>query len=150
MKKYFIRAAKYFIYLSITWLLILSIMLATGYASFDAGNISEIFQTNNFGILLLIVFGFSAIYPKIGYVYKQVPKINDKKKLEDELYRIGIIKVKEEGNKTYYRYESFSRRLLVKFDDTIVIEFGDNYAIIDSNRVMASRIWTKIEYVTLN
>ena len=150
MKKYFIRAAKYFIYLTAMWALVLSIMFATGYVNVDVSSLSELMKSTNVYVLIVVVLAFSGLYPKYGYINKQVPRINNKQKLEEELYRIGIIKVKEEGNKTYYRYKSTSRRLLVRFEDMIIIEYRDDCAIIDSNRVMASRIWPKIEYVTLN
>ena len=83
MKKYFIRAAKYFIYLTAMWALVLSIMFATGYVNVDVSSLSELMKSTNVYVLIVVVLAFSGLYPKYGYINKQVPRINNKQKLEE-------------------------------------------------------------------
>lgn len=147
MKKYFKRALRYFLYLSIIWLILVSIMIATGHSTFSSASITDILMTRNFLVLIVVVVLFSALYPKMGYINKLTPKIVNRALLEEEFARIGIILCKEEGNIVYYQYESKAKRFMVKFDDTFTIQYNENSAIIDGNRVMIARIWSKIEYV---
>lgn len=150
MNNYIKRAVRYFLYLIIMLTIIIGVLVLTGYSSLylNTETLSELDLTK-FYMLLAAILILSAIYPKLGYVNKTFPNVN-KDKLNDEFNRIGIVKIKEIGNITYYRYGSVGRRLMVRFDDTFTIQFNDNNIVADGTRVMVVRINPQIEYSTEN
>lgn len=148
MNVYVKRAFKYFLYLMVIFALIIIIMMVTGTAENQFTSMRELFLSERFVILFGVMIVFSGLYPKFGYVNRRISKINNRERMESDFKQMGIVKIKEVGNVVYYRYESFSKRLITKFDDTFTIEFGNNYSILDGTKVMISRAWSPIEFAT--
>ncbi len=150
MGKYFSRALRYFLYLVIIWAVVLTLLLVTGYASVGVSDLNELFASNNFLILVAVVLVFSALYPKLGYVYKTIPTISNRTEMEEMFEKIGLYKFSEQNGLVTYRYKSTFRRVIMRFDDEIVIQFGNDFAIIDCNKSMLARVWRIIENVSTN
>lgn len=145
MKKYLLRSLRYFTYMLVLWCLIFVVMFATKTTTFSLDTLIQLFSTVNGIVLIVLVVFISLVYPKFGYVIKTIPKISRRKELIDQLKQSGMVLYSEKGNIYTFQYGSFFRRLLIRFDDRVVIIFENDQTIIEGNKVPVSRILFRIE-----
>lgn len=120
--KYFIRAVKYFVYLSVLLVLFIYILKVAGLIS---GSIDDMFinGTKSIPMMALIVAVFAAIYPQLGFSSRNVPIRGPfseiEPKITDFMHRRGYILTKKDGENLVYRKSSGFDRIIKMWEDKI-------------------------------
>ena len=82
--KYFVRAVKYFIYFSLLTTVIVTALVLIGAVE---GNIDSIFNGGTEALWKIAVFFalVSAVYPKLGFIIRDIPVSKDLNEIRDEV-----------------------------------------------------------------
>ncbi len=75
MKQYVVRVVKYFVYLVVIYITILSIAEMTGYLGAQEGSVAEILQSERGLVALAAMAALSFLYPRFGYLMLQLVSI---------------------------------------------------------------------------
>lgn len=150
MKKYLLRSLRYFTYMIVLWCLIFVVMFATKTTAFSFETLVQLFTSLNGILLITLVVVVSLAYPKFGYTIKTIPRITRKKELIDQLKQSGMVLHSEKANVYVFQYASFFRRLMIRFDDRVVIVFENDHTLIEGNKVPVSRVLFRIESLIEN
>ena len=127
--RYFLRAVKYFIQMSIILALVIGILMLTGMVDKD---IDKAFSQGwtSVGWIALMLAGFSALYPMLGYRKRTMDASkagpDPLEKVQKALEEKGYLPEKQEGNKATFRSASTYMRITRLGEDriTAVIEGG--------------------------
>lgn len=86
MKRYIIRALKYFVYLSVILFAIITVLVAFGLVE---KNIDSMFVNGKDSLwqIALIIAAFSAVYPRIGYSRRELTVPGEPSGVEAEIVR---------------------------------------------------------------
>lgn len=122
--KYFIRAVKYFIYFSLLTTVIVTALVLIGAVE---GNIDSIFNGGTDALWKIAVFFalVSALYPKLGFITRDVPVDMDLSEIRDEV--IGFFRDRrydlesETSNQLTFRIRGTGSRLSKMFEDRIIL-----------------------------
>ncbi|MBR4995670.1 MAG: hypothetical protein IKY82_06380 [Alistipes sp.] len=124
--KYFVRALKYFIafcvlYLAVVWL---SIMTTKGMDVSMWDYVEATFQTSRGKMLGLAVVVLSAIYPRMGFVTRRVEldMVDERDYLLGRFAVAGFKLVEESEGRMVFRANNILSRLVMLFEDEIVVE----------------------------
>ncbi len=145
--RYFLRAIKYLLFVSI---LLSIIVLILFYTSEHSSNIMpwQLFE-GKYSQLIIFIIAISAIYPIFGYQKKEII-IGNSPDLIDEITRVmknyQYNEEKIDGNIVTYRHRSFVVKLFRQFEDRITITFKeDGFADIEGIRKDIVRISSALE-----
>lgn len=122
--KYFIRAVKYFIYFSLLTTVIVTALVLIGAVE---GNIDSIFNGGTDALWKIAVFfaAVSAIYPKLGFITRDVQVDRDLSEIRDEV--IGFFRDRryelesETSDRMTFRIRGTRGRLSKMFEDRIIL-----------------------------
>ena len=122
--KYFVRAVKYFIYFSLLTTLIVGALVLIGAVE---GNINAIFEDGYDSIWKIAVFfaAVSAIYPKLGFIRREVPAEKDWSGLRSEVVEFFSDRRYEVESETpdqvTFRLKGMASRLPKMYEDRITL-----------------------------
>lgn len=148
-KRYLNRAIKYFIYLSIIFVLIIGIFSISSGKEF---NIYNLFRPGTGIQLAIFLTVMSLVYPLFGYVTKKVylnsSYLQDKTTINDIFLTNRYIIECEGVDFIKFRHKSTFVRTMRMFEDTITLDFSDNPIKIEGQRKDVYRLARMIEYAT--
>lgn len=124
MKQYIVRVVKYFVYLVVIYIAILSIAEMTGYLSAQEGSVAEILRSQRGVIALSAMAALSLLYPRFGYL-KRVSKASIKRDRESIIKAFEVngmrLKSEEDGVMTFIA-ATLLRRLRLLFEDEVRVK----------------------------
>lgn len=146
-KRYFIRAAKYLVYLAvfITLFIILFASVSGTQLSYDA-----VFRADTKWQMAAFILFFSIIYPFFGYIKKKV-YINDtfekdREKILQVFLNSNFVLAESNPTNLVFRHKSSLVRLLRMYEDSILVDFTENPITIEGQRKDVYRLARAIEY----
>jgi len=148
-KRYLNRVIKYFIYLSIIFILIVGIFSLATNKEF---NFYNLFRPGTGIQLAVFIVVMSLIYPLFGYVTKKVylnKSYEDDKGTINDIFIKNRYKIECEGKEfTKYRHKSALIRTMRMFEDAIIVDISDNPIKLKGPRKDVFRLSRMIEYAT--
>lgn len=145
--KYFIRVAKYMVYLAVVFFLIIAIFSVTSNREIRYDNF---FRPDTAPQMLVFFIVVSFVYPLIGFVKKKVylnkSFSEDKQKIMEIFLNSKYIIIAEGPGTITFRHSSVFIRAMRMFEDDIVIDYTDNPIIMDGQRRDVFRLARAIEY----
>ena len=129
--KYFVRSIKFLVSLIVLYVAAVAIMSAIGASMLSARDtIFVMFQTTRGQLLVAAIVIWAAIYPKVGYIKREVPADfdADKEQIVTAFVVTGYELVSESANEMRFRASNIFRRLRLLFEDEVVVrrcESGD-------------------------
>lgn len=131
MERYFIRAAKYFVYLVILLAVIYGVLILTGYSS-----VESVMNSNRRWLLAGMLVLLPLLYPFFGYVSREV-KTNFETD-RDLIVRIfesnGFVLAEENSERMVFEAKTMLMKLRMLYEDKIVVTPRDNFIIISGSR----------------
>ncbi len=122
--KYFIRSIKFLVSLIVLYVAAVAIMSAVGASMLSARDtIFVMFQTTRGQLLVAAIIIWAAIYPKVGYIKRDVAAdLNaDKEQIVTAFVMSGYELVGESENELRFRAANIFRRLRLLFEDEVVV-----------------------------
>ena len=122
--KYIIRAVKYFIYFSLLTTVIVTTLVLIGAVE---GNIDSIFNGGTDALWKIAVFfaAVSALYPKLGFITRDVPVDKDLSEIRDEVVTFFTDRRYELESETpeqmSFRIRGVGGKLSKMFEDRIIL-----------------------------
>lgn len=149
--KYFIRVAKYVVYLAIVFVLIISIFSITSNQG-QGIKYENFFRPETAPQLIAFFVVMSFIYPFLGFIKKRVylnkSFAEDKEKIKEIFLNSRYIIVSEDATTITFRHSSTFIRAMRMFEDSIIINFSENPIILEGQRRDVFRLARSIEYAT--
>ena len=147
--KYFIRAVKYFVYITIVITIILAILVALGFVSSDI-NIMFSHGWKSVGMILLMFACVSAFYPKFGYC-KRYARINGEyKDIRDDVVSYmegrGYRLESEQDENMTFRIKSAFTRVARVWEDRITLERDLGGFTLEGCAKDVARVASGLEY----
>lgn len=124
MKRYPIRVAKYVLQLTVLFIVFFSVLHFAGYGN---TTLTEIFSSQRGLLMLGVIIVFALLQPFFGYTKKRL--LFDVDKRSEDLDRVlamcGYAKVGEQDGVKTYRAITFSKKLILMFEDEITVTTVD-------------------------
>ncbi|MFI3262779.1 MAG: hypothetical protein R3Y26_07705 [Rikenellaceae bacterium] len=121
MKRYAIRAIKYFVFLTVLYILIFVVMSATGTLAMDFQTLKLMLQTNSGLLMLGLIVLLSAVHPIIGYTTREFTA--DTEGREETIFEVmkmlGFTVVSTNGDVTVFKAVGLFKKLNMLFEDEI-------------------------------
>lgn len=122
--KYLIRAVKYFIYFSLLTTVIVTVLVLIGAVE---GNIDSIFNGGTDALWKIALFFalVSAVYPKLGFINRDIPVDRDLDQIRDEV--VGFFRERryelesETPDRLTFRIRGIGGRLSKMYEDRIIL-----------------------------
>lgn len=143
MNRYFIRAVKYFLWLTVLFVVLFAFMLATGTARVGlAEGLHELLYTTRGLLLLCVVIVLSVSYPKFGFVKKEFAAniASDRDKIIKAFETSGFVLDKESLDRMEFRAAKGIRRAFLLWEDRIIVTADGNNIQIEGIRKEVVRI----------
>lgn len=147
--KYLIRSLKYFLYICVIVMLILAILVVSGFVSSD---INVMFKNGwkSVEMILLMFACVSAFYPRFGYTKRRASVYGDHADMRDGLVELmgarGYLLETEDAEVLTFRSSSTFNRIFRIFEDRITIEKGIGGFYVEGLTKDVTRIVYAIEY----
>lgn len=124
--KYVIRAIKYFVafcvlYLGIVWL---GLKSSNGMEHSVWESVMMTMQTTRGLMLVAAVVVLSALYPRFGFMSRRVEcdMVEDREQLLNAFSLSGFVLKEESDSRMVFRADNLARRIVMLFEDEIVVE----------------------------
>ena len=130
--KYFVRSIKFLLSLVVLYVAAVAIMSAVGASMLSARDtVFVMFQTTRGQLLVAAIIIWAAIYPKVGYIKREIPADfdEDKEQIETSFVVTGYQKVSENENEMRFRAANIFRRLRLMFEDEVVVRRCEKGAV---------------------
>lgn len=122
--KYLIRAVKYFIYFSLLTTVIVTVLVLIGAVE---GNIDSIFNEGTDALWKIALFFalVSAVYPKLGFINRDIPVDRDLDQIRDEV--VGFFRERryelesETPDRLTFRIRGIGGRISKMYEDRIIL-----------------------------
>ncbi|MFI3267080.1 MAG: hypothetical protein R3Y51_00025 [Rikenellaceae bacterium] len=121
MKRYTIRAIKYFIFLTVLYLLIFVVMSSTGAIVISFASLREMLMTQSGLLMLGLVVVLSAVHPLIGYTTREITADTTGKEtaIKDIMNLLGFKAISTNGDITIFKAKGIFKRLGMQFEDKL-------------------------------
>ncbi|NLA16289.1 MAG: hypothetical protein GX877_07125 [Bacteroidales bacterium] len=145
---YLRRVAKYILFYTLFILALLAIVYFT--TKDPSITFKELISPQSRKDLILLIIAFSAVYPFIGFVKKDV-HVNkfteeDKEKVCHMAAEAGFFLVSDENGQMIFKARRFGMRLFRVFEDKITLDYHENPLVMDGMRRDVQRIARHMEY----
>jgi hypothetical protein len=146
-KRYFIRAVKYLVYITIFLFIFIALFSAISGSEFKY---EALFRADTKWQMAAFILFFSLIYPIFGYIKKKVYINNtfeqDREKIVNVFLNANFVLVSNEPGKIVFRHKSSFIRLMRMYEDAIILDYTDNPITIEGQRKDIYRLSRTIEY----
>lgn len=124
MNRYLIRAVKYFLWLTVLFVVIFMLLNMTGTANAEAGQGFKALLNSSRGITMLVVIVvLSALYPRFGFVSRIVNA--DLHRNREAIVRAfsdsGFTLASEDGEHMSFKASMPGKKAMMLWEDTIVV-----------------------------
>ena len=148
------RGAKYFAALAVLYVVILTLLCATGMSSVPLGEMGyALFRTWRGGLLFLMALGMAVTYPISGFVRREAAADfdDDRERIVQVFASAGFVLTGESANEMTFRAASGLRRLRLLGEDEIKVVRGEGGGVvIDGIRRVAVPAALRIEAAAKN
>ena len=146
--RYFVRAVKYLFAFCVLYVGIVWLSMATGH---DMGvsmweQIAATFQTTRGQLLGLAVVVLSAVYPRMGFITRRVEcsMEEDSEQVMNAFTMSGYKLVSEEEGRKVFRAAGVIDKLIMLFEDEIVVEQYGQWVEIKGIRRGVARVYYRL------
>ena len=146
--RYFVRAVKYLLAFCVLYVGIVWLSMATGH---DMGvsmweQIAATFQTTRGQLLGLAVVVLSAVYPRMGFITRRVEcsMEEDSEQVMNAFTMSGYKLVSEEEGRKVFRAAGAIDKLIMLFEDEIVVEQYGQWVEIKGIRRGVARVYYRL------
>lgn len=146
--RYFVRAVKYLFAFCVLYVGIVWLSMATGH---DMGvsvweQIAATFQTTRGQLLGLAVVVLSAIYPRMGFITRRVEcsMEEDSEQVMNAFALSGYKLISEEEGRKVFRAAGVIDKLIMLFEDEIVVEQYGQWVEIKGIRRGVARVYYRL------
>ena len=146
--RYFVRAVKYLFAFCVLYVCIVWLSMATGH---DMGvsmweQIAATFQTTRGQLLGLAVVVLSAVYPRMGFITRRVEcsMEEDSEQVMNAFTMSGYKLVSEEEGRKVFRAAGVIDKLIMLFEDEIVVEQYGQWVEIKGIRRGVARVYYRL------
>ena len=146
--RYFVRAVKYLFAFCVLYVGIVWLSMATGH---DMGvsvweQIAATFQTTRGQLLGLAVVVLSAIYPRMGFITRRVEcsMEEDSEQVMNAFAMSGYKLISEEEGRKVFRAAGAIDKLIMLFEDEIVVEQYGQWVEIKGIRRGVARVYYRL------
>ena len=146
--RYFVRAVKYLFAFCVLYVGIVWLSMATGH---DMGvsvweQIAATFQTTRGQLLGLAVVVLSAIYPRMGFITRRVEcsMEEDSEQVMNAFALSGYKLISEEEGRKVFRAAGVIDKLIMLFEDEIVVEQYGQWVEIKGVRRGVARVYYRL------
>lgn len=150
--RYVIRAAKYFCWFAVLFVLIISVLIFTKFVPSDGG-VEGLFINGWKSVLEIfaVFFIFSAIYPKLGYQKRTVQIPGEWDEVEDAVKgyfagRDDYVLESESAGKICYRARRTAVRIARRWEDRLTVTQAFGGVEIEGPSKDVGRIVSHMEY----
>ncbi len=151
MKRFVLRAAKYFLMISVIYVAVMALMYYTGTMGQPTAETFlktlelQLFATEKGRLMLPALLLLALFYPRFGFVKREVAGC-DPREHQDQILSAfeayGFEKCGEEAGELIFRAKSFADRLKCLFEDEIRLRVkGDGVEIEGIRRVAVKVAW---------
>lgn len=149
--KHLLRSAKYFIFIIVTFSIIVTILYYTS----DHSRLSsplDLFQEGSWWKMLLFFVVISGIYPIFGYQKKEIYHNGNVKEYKDKIVELfaNVRYILVDEGETYFKFRMKNRisATIAKMgEDEITIDFSENPAVISGLRKDVIRFARNVERI---
>ncbi len=122
--KYLVRAIKYFLMLTVLFVVVTFFMRFTGALELSFEEQMAIFMANGGALKFAFLVVLSALYPLFGYVTRGVDgdTVENRDQIIVAMEASGFSLKEERDGKMIFRANTLFRRILFLFEDDIVVE----------------------------
>ena len=142
------RAAKYFAFLVVLYVVIVAVLCATGMSAIPVGEMGyALFCTWRGGLLWLMALGLGATYPIRGFVQRQAEAdfVADRELIVGAFASAGFVLTAESAGEMTFRAASPLRRLRLLGEDEIKVRSaGERRIVVDGIRSVAVPVALRI------
>jgi ABC-type maltose transport system permease subunit len=144
MKDYLRRTAKFILYMTVIFFLVLVLypLLIEGIS--PAVTLREMFQNQKFMLFLAFLVAYALIYPLVGFVkikrHLNGTFADNRGVFEKAFETLNYIKTADDPDKIVYRRKSKYARFAQWYEDSIVISPQENPVVISGMRKTVTRI----------
>ena len=142
------RAVKYFLFLAVLYLVIVTVLCATGMSAVPFGEMGyALFCTWRGGLLWLMALGMAATYPVRGFVRREAEADfgADRQMIVETFASAGFVLTAETANEMTFRAASGLRRLRLLGEDEIKVRpAGEGRITVDGIRSVAVPVALRI------
>lgn len=143
LKRYPIRAVKYFLFLLVLFVVLFGAMLALGQTSIE--RLVQVFYTRSW-ILLALFVGLPLVYPLIGYAAREVRgNLGEGRRAVERALAMSGYTVTENAPERIVAHASGIKKVSLLFEDRIVVTAeGNRFVRIEGARREVVRIEARI------
>lgn len=151
--KYLIRSVKYFVALCVLSLALMALMILTGTSQLTAEEtLYLMFHSDRFVLLCGAILVLSLTYPRFGFAVRTVEGDIEQHRMQIEsaCHAAGFRVVGERDGALIVRGEGFFKRLMLLFEDEILIrQEGDRIAVDGIRRGVAMIVYRLDSYIQM-
>lgn len=148
MKRYLIRASKYFVALCVLCAAIMALNLMTGMARLSFGeSLYVMFHTPRGMLLPAVIVVLAAFYPKFGFISRRVEGDVEehREQILNAFRSAGFELVGEEEGVMRFRARGALHRLLLLFEDEILVSQYGQWILVEGIRRGVARVIYRLD-----
>lgn len=148
MKRYLIRASKYFVALCVLCAAIMALNLTTGLARLSFGeSLYVMFHTPRGMLLPAVIVVLAALYPKFGFITRRVEGDVEehREQILNAFRSAGFELVGEEKGVMRFRARGTLHRLLLLFEDEILVSQYGQWILVEGIRRGVARVIYRLD-----
>lgn len=148
MKKYLIRAVKYFLALCVLYAIIMALMFLTDTSLLSpAETFRALVRSTRGQVLIAAVVLLAALYPRFGFITRQtIGRLSDdREQIINAFASEGFRLVRESDAEMIFRGDSFVKRLSLLFEDEIRVTQNGEWITLDGIRRGVARVYYRLD-----
>ena len=145
---YLRRVIKYIVFYTVFILALLTLVYFT--SKNQEITFWELIRPDSQKNLILLIIAFSAVYPFIGFIRKDIPvgrfNAEDKEMVSKIFAEAGFLLASDESGIMVFRAARWDMRLFRVYEDKITLDYNENPLLIDGMRRDVMRVARHLEY----
>lgn len=144
--KYFVRSLKYFFALCVLFIALTGLMIGTSALSLE-GVLYEMFHTDRYLRVMLVIIALAAAYPRFGFVVRKVEgDIEENREQIINAFRSAGFSLRSDENGVMtFRADSFGQKLLLLGEDEIKVSQYGQWIVLDGIRRGVARVQYRLD-----
>lgn len=144
--KYFVRSLKYFFALCVLFVALTWLMTATSALTLE-GVLYEMFHTDRYLRVMLVIIALAAAYPRFGFVVRKVEgDIEENREQIINAFRSAGFSLRSDENGVMtFRADSFGQKLLLLGEDEIKVSQYGQWIVLDGIRRGVARVQYRLD-----
>ncbi|MEG1649692.1 MAG: hypothetical protein RR141_02490 [Rikenellaceae bacterium] len=147
MKRYFIRATRYLLYVIVIFVVIFFLMNITGYSKITPDMLGVFFSSAQAMIMGAVVLALVVVHPFIAYIKRAfgVDMVANRKNVVALFDSYGYALESESQSEMIFRTKSKLRRFISPYEDAIIIDLTAFPTTIEGNRKTVVKVMYRLK-----